>query len=404
MLVLLLLGFSAGLALALTGATLQAWLTVEGVNLETIGLFTLVAQPYIYKFVWAPLMDRYSIPFLGRRRGWLILTQILLLATIAWMASISPQDSLWLLSGLALAVAFLSASQDIVFDAYRADILQEAQERETGSAVSVFGYRIAMLVSGALALFLAENLLGWHGTYLLMAVLMAIGIVTTWNALEPVSPRAPPRTLGDAVRQPFVEFFARDGAWMFLLLIVLYKLGDAFAASLTTTFLLRGLGFSLTDIALANKVFGIAAAGAGALLGGAMMVRLGLYRALLVFGIFQAVSNFAYVALALAGKNYAVMISAIAIENICGGMGTTAFVALLIALCDPRFSATQFALLSALAAVGRVYVGPASAYLVGAYGWANFFSITFLLALPGLAMLWWQRARIEVLDRTARAA
>ncbi len=396
-LVLLLLGFSSGLPLALTGATLQAWLTVKGIDLTTIGLFALVGQPYTYKFLWAPLMDRYRIPFLGRRRGWLVVTQLALLGAIAWMGSLSPQHTPWLLAVLALAVAFLSASQDIVTDAYRTDILG-AEERGAGAAVSVFGYRIAMLVSGGLALILADGWLGWQGTYWLMAALMLVGVAAVWGAEEPEAPPHAPRTLQQAVREPLAEFFARDGAWLLLLLIVLYKLGDAFAGSLSTAFLLRGPGFSLTEVGLVNKWLGIAATILGALAGGALMARLRLYRSLLLFGVLQAVTNLGYMALALAGKSYALMIGAVAAENLCGGMGTAAFVALLMAMCDRRHSATQYALLSALAALGRVYVGPAAGELAKIFGWPEFFLFTFFFALPGVAMLVWQRRRIEAID------
>jgi PAT family beta-lactamase induction signal transducer AmpG len=400
-LVLLLLGFSSGLPLALTGATLQAWLTVKGIDLTTIGLFALVGQPYTYKFLWAPLMDRYRIPFLGRRRGWLVVTQLALLGAIAWMGSLSPQHAPWLLAVLALAVAFLSASQDIVTDAYRTDILG-AEERGAGAAVSVFGYRIAMLVSGGLALILADGWLGWKGTYWLMAALMLVGVAAVWGAEEPEAPPRAPRTLQQAVREPLAEFFARDGAWLLLLLIVLYKLGDAFAGSLSTAFLLRGPGFSLTEVGLVNKWLGIAATILGALAGGALMARLRLYRSLLLFGVLQAVTNLGYMALALAGKSYALMIGAVAAENLCGGMGTAAFVALLMALCDRRHSATQYALLSALAALGRVYVGPAAGEMAKIFGWPEFFLFTFLVALPGVAMLVWQRRRIEAIDTAPR--
>ncbi|HEU4590631.1 MAG TPA: MFS transporter [Steroidobacteraceae bacterium] len=400
-LVLLLLGFSSGLPLALTGGTLQAWLTVKGVDLTTIGLFALVGQPYTYKFLWAPLMDRYTIPLLGRRRGWLVVTQLALLGAIAWMGTLSPQDSPWLLAALALAVAFLSSSQDIVSDAYRTDILG-AQERGAGAAVSVFGYRIAMLVSGGLALILADSWLGWTGTYWLMAALMLVGVVAVWFAEEPAAPPRAPHTLEQAVSEPMRDFFARDGAWLLLLLIILYKLGDAFAGSLSTAFLIRGAGFSLTEVGLVNKWLGVAATILGALAGGAMMARLRLYRALLLFGVLQAVTNLGYMALALAGKSYALMIGAVAAENLCGGMGTAAFVALLMAMCDRRHSATQYALLSALAALGRVYVGPAAGEMAKVFGWPEFFLFTFLVALPGIAMLVWQRRRIEAIDTAPR--
>ncbi len=402
-LLLLLLGFSSGLPLALTAGTLQARLAVEGIELTTIGLFALVGQPYTYKFLWAPLMDRYRIPFLGRRRGWLVLTQISLLFLIAWMGTISPSASPWLLAGLALGVAFLSASQDIVFDAYRTDVLG-AEERGAGAAVSVLGYRVAMLVSGGLALILADGILGWTGTYLLMAALMLVGLGAAWAAPEPETPPQAPTTLGAAVREPLVEYFARAGAWLLLLVIILYKLGDAFAGSLTTAFLLRGPGFSLTEVGLVNKWLGVGATILGALAGGALMAQLRLFKSLLLFGVLQAVTNLGFMLLAASGKSYVLMVLVIAAENLCGGMGTAAFIALLMAMCDRRFSATQYALLSALASLGRVYVGPAAGVMAETFGWSAFFFFTFLVALPGVAMLWWMRARIEALDASGRGA
>jgi len=394
MLAVLLLGFSSGLPLALSGGTLQAWLAVDGVDIKTIGLFTLVGQPYTYKFLWAPMMDRFTPPFLGRRRGWLIVTQLALLGAIALMGTVSPRESPWLLGALALAVAFLSASQDIVFDAYRTDVLEEP-ERGAGAAASVLGYRIAMLVSGGLALILVDHWLSWSAMYALMGVLMLVGVIATWRAPEPAAPAEPPASLAAAVKAPLAEYFSRRGAWLLLLLIVLYKLGDAFAGSLTTAFLLRGPGFSLSDVGWANKWLGVGATILGALAGGALMTKLRLYRALMLFGVLQAVTNLGFMVLAMAGKSYPLMIAAVALENLCGGMGTAAFVALLMSLCDRRFSATQYALLSALSALGRVYVGPLAGVAVAAVGWATFFFLTFLVALPGLVLLWRLRPRLE---------
>jgi MFS transporter, PAT family, beta-lactamase induction signal transducer AmpG len=397
MLLLMLLGFSSGLPLALTAGTLQAWLAVEGLDIVTIGWFALVGQPYTYKFLWAPLMDRYAPPFLGRRRGWLALTQLALLALIALLGSLSPVHSPWLTGFAALGVAFVSASQDIVVDAYRTDILR-AEERGAGAAVSVLGYRLAMLISGAGALVIADQWLGWHGTYWLMAGLMLVGMAATWFALEPPGAAAAPKTLHAAVRLPLQEFFSRGGAVWLLALVVLYKLGDAFAGNLTTAFLLKGPGFSATEVGAINKGFGLAATIAGALAGGALMARLRLFRALVLFGLLQAVTNLGFMLLAASGKHYALMVVVIGAENLCGGMGTAAYVALLMALCDRRFSATQYALLSALSAVGRVYVGPAAGYMVAALGWTTFFFATFVIALPGIAMLYAMRGTLEALD------
>jgi PAT family beta-lactamase induction signal transducer AmpG len=399
-LLLVALGFSSGLPLALTAGTLQAWLAVDGVDMVAIGWFSLVGQPYTYKFLWSPLMDRYAPPFLGRRRGWLIVTQLALAAAIVFMGSLSPKSAPWLLAATALAVAFLSASQDIVFDAFRADTLR-AEERGAGAAVSVLGYRLAMLVSGAGALVIADQWLGWHATYWLMAGLMGVGMLATWFAIEPQADSAP-RTLEDAVVRPLAEYFRRDGAWLLLALIVLYKLGDAFAGNLTTAFLLLGPGFSPTEVGAINKGFGLAATIIGALAGGALMARLRLYGALLLFGLLQALTNLGFMLLAASGKSYSLMITVVGAENLCGGMGTAAYVALLMAMCDRRFSATQYALLSALSAVGRVYVGPAAGYLVDGLGWPMFFLATFVIALPGVALLVALRRRVEALDISPR--
>src|SRR5512132_1765749 len=320
---LMLLGFASGLPLALTAGTLQAWLAAENVDIVAIGWFALVGQPYTYKFLWAPFMDRYAPPFLGRRRGWLLVTQVLLAAAIVFMGSLTPASSVWLIGVTALAVAFLSASQDIVFDALRADWL-EPDERGAGAAVSVLGYRIAMLVSGAGALILADQWLGWQATYWLMAALMGVGMVAVWYVVEPAPKSAAPRTLDEAVVRPFGEFFSREGALALLALVVLYKLGDAFAGNHPTTFLLRGPGFSLTEVGAINKGFGLAATILGALAGGALMAKIRLYRALLLFGVLQALTNLGFMLLAASGKNYALMVAVIGLENLCGGMGTAA--------------------------------------------------------------------------------
>ncbi|WP_028310689.1 AmpG family muropeptide MFS transporter [Derxia gummosa] len=398
----LLLGFASGLPLALTSGTLQAWMTVEGLDLKTIGFMTLVGQAYVFKFLWSPLLDRYPLPvagrWLGRRRGWLAGFQLALAATLGAMALFDPKGSLGALAALAVAVAFLSASQDIVFDAWRTDALLPA-ERGAGAAVNVMGYRLAMLVSGGLALWLADVWLGFRGTYALMAALMLVGVIGTLMAPEPDGvAAAPPRSLAEAVVGPMRAFFGRPWAVAFLVLIVLYKLGDAFAGALSTSFLIRGVGFSAGEVGLVNKTFGLAATIVGALAGGALMARLGLWRSLFAFGVAQMVSNLAYWALAVLPKELTTMTVAVAIENLCGGMGTAAFVALLTALCERRFSATQYALLSALSAVGRVYVGPASGVMVEAMGWPSFYLSTLAIALPGLALLVVMRGPVRRLE------
>ncbi|MBW7982077.1 muropeptide MFS transporter AmpG [Enterobacillus tribolii] len=397
--ILLLLGFASGLPLALTSGTLQAWMTVAGVDLKTIGFFSLVGQAYVFKFLWSPLMDRYTLPFLGRRRGWLLLTQLALMVTVLAMGTMDPTRHLWWLAGLAVIVAFCSASQDIVFDAYKTDLLP-AEERGTGAALSVLGYRLAMLVSGGLALWLADRYLGWQATYWLMAGLMLIGIIATLYAPEPHTDASPPRTLEQAVAEPLRDFFGRNNAWLLLLLIVLYKMGDAFAGSLSTTFLIRGVGFDAGEVGLVNKTLGLFATIVGALFGGVLMQRLTMFRALMYFGILQAISNFGYWVLAVTDKNLLTMGSAIFLENLCGGMGTAAFVALLMTLCNKSFSATQFALLSALSAVGRVYVGPVAGWFVELHGWPLFYLFSIIAALPGLALLAICRQTLEYTQKT----
>jgi PAT family beta-lactamase induction signal transducer AmpG len=396
--VMLPLGFASGLPLALTAGTLQAWLTVTGVDLKTIGLFTLVGLPYTLKFLWSPVMDRFAPPWLGRRRGWMVSAQAALLAGIIAMAVTGPEAP-WSLAALALLVAFVSASQDIAFDAYRADLLQ-ATERGFGAAVSVTGYRIGMLAAGAVALILAERI-GWRETYLLMAGLMGLGLIATLLGPDPPAPVQSPRSLADAIRLPLREFFTRRRAVELLLVVVLYKIGDALAGALTTAFLIRGLGFSPTEVGVVNKGMGLAATIVGALVGGALMARWGLIRSLLGFGALQALSNLSFMLLAWSGKSYALMVGAVAIENLSGGMGTAAFVALMMSLCDHRYTATQFALLSALAAVGRVAVGPPSGYLVEQLGWGNFFLVSTAAALPGL---WLLRRLRETLGEPGTAA
>jgi PAT family beta-lactamase induction signal transducer AmpG len=394
---MLFLGFSSGLPLALTSGTLQAWMSVVGVDVRTIGLFALVGAPYALKFLWAPAMDRFVPPFLGRRRGWMLTTQAALMLLIAAMAGGSPAGSPVLLGLVALLTSFAGASQDVVIDAYRTDVLRE-EERGEGVAVFVAGYRIAMLASGAFALILSDRV-GWRSTYLLMAALMAVGMAAVLLSPEPDEGVAPPRTLADAAVKPLKEFFGREAAVALLLLVVLFKLPDAYAGTMTTPFLIRGLGFTPSDVGLVNKGFGMASLVAGAMLGGAFMVRLGLYRSLLVFGILQAGSNMAFSLLAAAGKNYPMMVLAVGVENFCGGMGTSAFVALLMALCNHAYSATQFALLSSLASLGRVFASPTAGYVAADAGWAGFFVLATLTGLPGLFLLWRLKRTVAGLEK-----
>jgi PAT family beta-lactamase induction signal transducer AmpG len=494
------LGFASGLPLALTGQAMQAWLSGAGVDIATIGFLSLVGLPYTFKFLWAPLMDRFELPWLGRRRGWLVLTQLALAGALLWMAATSPTGATRFFALLAVLVAFLSASQDVVIDAYRTDALH-ASERGLGSSLFVLGYRLAMIVSGGIALIWVDPTQGggwtWPEVYRFMAGVMAAAAVLSAVALPRlVASRAPTSVarrdllgfvavlaavavgvmlserlappiahallapllgagdvpaalqakwielaalmLGIAFTLPLAawaaraarfetllgglnSYFAQPGAAAFLAFIVLYKLGDAFAGSLMTPFLLQAMHYSTAEVGVVNKVIGLWLTIGGALLGGALMLRLGLWRALLLFGVLQMASNLGFWWLAVNGRDmlpgltipafdwgFVKLVHAtpvdgglllvIAAENLSGGMGTAAFLALLMSLCNQRFTATQFALLSAFASVGRVWVGPLAGVLAESIGWPAFFVVSTAAAVPALAMLWWMRVAVRALE------
>lgn len=500
LLVVMLLGFASGLPLALTGQAMQAWLSVEGVDIATIGFLSLVGLPYTFKFLWAPLMDRFELPWLGRRRGWLVLTQLALAGALWWMASTSPTASIRLFALLAVLVAFISASQDVVVDAYRTDLLP-ARERGLGASTSVLGYRLAMILSGGIAFIWVDPTQGggwsWPEVYRFMAGLMvaaavlsalllprlpaevrptsvarndllgflavvlavALGVVLSdrlgppiarvllaplwegssfstdlqgkWTALLAL-------LLGVAFTLPLAawvakvarfetlvgglrSYFSQSGAGAFLAFIVLYKLGDAFAGSLMTPFLLKTMLFSQAEVGVVNKLIGLWLTIGGALLGGALMFKLGLWRSLMLFGVFQMVSNLGFWWLAVNGKGLMPglvipafdwgfvklaqatpvdggLLMVIAAENLSSGMGTAAFVAFLMSLCNQRFTATQYALLSAFASVGRVWVGPLAGVMAETIGWPSFFIASTVLAAPALVMLWWLREPVRALE------
>ncbi len=385
---LLFLGFSSGLPLYLTGQTLQAWLTKENLSLTAIGAFSLVKLPYSFKFLWSPLLDRFVPPFLGRRRGWLVITQVALLLGIAAMALQQPSQGLQPLVIAAVTVAFFSASQDILVDAYRTDVVEE-KERGAGASFYILGYRIAIIVTTSLTLFLADRM-PWQTVYLLMSLLMFVGVVSSIWAPEPILRYRPPQTLWDAVKLPLVEFFQRHGslqAVLILVFIVVYKLGDSLLKNVSTPFLLdKGLHFTQSDIAIPTGL-GTFAVIVGALAGGATMTKIGVNRSLWIFAILQAIGNLSYFGLAVIGKNFPLMLTAINIENFCVGLESAAFVAFLMSLCNQGFSATQYALLSSLQGFSRdILVAPAGAW-AQATGWPLFFLITAIAALPGLLLL-----------------
>lgn len=379
------LGFMSGLPLALSGSTLQAWMTVLGIDLRIIGILSIIGLPYTIKFLWAPFMDRFTPPFLGRRIGWIVITQILLIFGITTIALSSPEKTLITTIIFALFVAFTSASQDIAIDAYRTDILHE-KERGLGAAVFVMGYRIALLVSGALALIMSDHI-GWRNTYLIMAFIVLCGLIITLFRTVPEEKITPPSNIKEAVLGPLMDYFKRNSSIILLILIILYKLGDSYAASLTTPFFIRALSFTPTDVGTINKGLGFISLIVGATIGGTLMVKLGLYRSLLYFGILQVLSNLSFVILALVGKNYGFFIFTIAFENFTGGMGTSAFVSLLMAMCNHKYSATQYALLSSLASFGRIFISPTSGFVVEKIGWPGFFLLTCLVGLPGIILL-----------------
>jgi PAT family beta-lactamase induction signal transducer AmpG len=482
--VVTILGFASGLPLALTGTAIQTWLSMDNLDIATIGFFSLVGVPYTFKFLWAPLMDRFEPPFIGRRRGWLVLSQLSIALALFIISQISPSKETEVFALVAVLIAFLSASQDVVIDAYRTDILLST-ERGLGSSLSVFGYRMAMILSGGVALIWADPVNGngmtWPEIYRLMALLfVAIAVISflflpsvSKNSVAPKSQAsrdligfaavviavvigyqvttrlftpwmdhlfngaADPNQkkwadlcsllLGIAFTLPLAwwasqkakfetlntslqNYFSMKGATQFLLMIILYKLGDAFAGSLLTPFLLKGAHFAQAEIGVVNKVIGIWLTIVGALLGGAVMIRWGLYRSLLLFGILQMLSNLGFWLIAIKGQGAwgsftlpqfdiviitlkeatnvdILLLSAIGFENITGGMGTAAFVAFLMSLCNQKFTATQYALLSAFAAIGRVWVGPFSGVLSESIGWPSFFIFSTVMAIPGILML-----------------
>ena len=378
------MGFSCGLPLLLTGSVLQAWMREAGVDLSVIGLFTLVGLPYTLKFLWAPILDRFTPPLFGRRRGWLLLAQVALMVALLGFSMTNPAENPWMLAFVAMLVTFFSASQDIVVDAFRREDLAD-RELGLGASMYVNGYRLGMLLAGGGGLILADHL-PFPVVYQLMAVSMLIGVIATLLAREPEMAEGTPRTIKAAVIEPFVEYFQRDGALLFLAFILLYKLGDTMAGAITTPFYLD-MGFSKTEIGAVVKLFGFWATIGGGMLGGIMILRMGINRALWVFGLLQMASTFGFVLLAQVGHEVAMLAAVIAFENLTGGMGTAAFVGFMGALTDKRFTATQYALLSSLMGVPRVIASAPTGWMAQAMGWSGFFVFCTLIALPGLLIL-----------------
>ena len=392
MLLAFVMGFSGGLPLLLTGSLLQAWMVDVGVDLGTIGLFALVGLPYTLKFVWAPIMDRYSPSLLGRRRGWLFIWQLYLTGAIALLGFSNPSQILYVTALAALLLSFFSASQDIVIDAYRRESLAD-DEQGMGASLYVGGYRVGMLLATGGGLFLADHM-EYHWVYLIMATAMCAGLVATLLAPEPNAEHGKPKSLQEAVVAPFKEYFTRDYAIIILVFVFLYKVGDTMAGQMTTPFYLD-LGFTKSEIAAIVKIFGFPITIAGTFLGGVLVMRHGIYKCLLWFGVLQAISTAGFIWLAYAGHDIWVLTAVIAFENLSAGLGTAAYIGFIASLTDKRFTATQFALLTSFMGMPRVFAAAPTGYMVGAFGWSGFFLFCTVVALPGILLIIWLRKRLN---------
>jgi PAT family beta-lactamase induction signal transducer AmpG len=396
--VLFALGFSSGLPLALTGDTLKAWLTEANIPLITIGIFGMITIPYSLKLLWAPLLDRFQFPLLGRRRGWILLSQLGLVAALALLGFFGT-SSLGAFAVCAAMIAFLSATQDIVIDGYRADLLS-ANDVAMGMTVFLLGYRVAMLTSGAGSQFLGDAFgtkeapENWSYVYYIMAALVLIGVIAVLLAPEPKLDEKPPSTISGAFEYPLLAFLRRNSAFWILAFLFVYKLADTLL--LTTTFYLK-LGFTKTELALIAKSFGAGVSMAGITVGGIMTAKLGIKRSLWVGGVLTAVANLSFTLLAMTGKNYTMLFFTIGIDNFCLTLASVPFNCLLVALCDKRFSATQYAMWASFSSMGGRLLSGASGYMAAALGWEVFFASTLIAAIPGLTLLaFLPRASIEI--------
>lgn len=384
MVVALLMGFSCGLPLLLTITVLQAWMKEEGVDLTLIGLMALVGLPYTLKFLWAPFLDRYTLPFLGRRRGWLLTAQIFLIFSIAGLGLTDPGGHPWMMAFAALLVTFFSASQDIVVDAYRREDLPD-EELGLGSSLYINGYRVGMLLASGGGLILADHV-SFSTVYLIMAACMLPGVLTTFFAPEPEIAAGTPESLKEAILYPLIDYFSRKEALWILAFILFYKIGDNMASAMTTPFYLD-IGFSKTEIGAVVKLFGFWATIIGSLIGGVLMLRQGIYRSLWIFGFLQAISTAGFAILARIGHSISSLSAVIAFENLSSGMGTAAFVAFMASITNKKFTATQYALLSSLMGVPRVLASAPTGFFAKSLGWESFFIFCTLIAVPGMLLL-----------------
>jgi MFS transporter, PAT family, beta-lactamase induction signal transducer AmpG len=392
MLVSLIMGFACGLPLLLTMSVLQARMKEDGIDLTTIGLVNLVQIPYTWKFVWAPFLDRFVPPFLGRRKGWLAMAQFGLILAIAGLGYSDPVKHFGWMVFTAVCVAFFSATQDIVVDAYRREDLSD-EELGLGSSFYIYGYRMGILLASGGGLIMAD-FIPWSHVYLLMCICMLPAVATTLLTPEPNVVEGSPKTLKDAVIQPLVDYFTRKDALWILAFILFYKIGDTMAGAMTMPFYLE-IGFSKTQIGAVVKIFGTWAIIGGAIAGGIIMFRFGIHKSLWVFGILQALSTACFIILARMGDNLSILSGVIAFENVSSGMGTAAFVAFMASITNKKFTATQYALLSSLMAFPRVLASAPTGFLAKHLGWESFFIVCTLIAIPGMMMLFkfssWQK-------------
>jgi PAT family beta-lactamase induction signal transducer AmpG len=387
MLICVFTGFTSGLPLYLLFQMVPGWLRVEGVGLAEIGFFTLVQFPYTWKFLWSPLMDRFTLPFLGHRRGWMLLTQVALLVSMAVLGFLKPDMSLWTIAYISVAVAFFSASQDIVLDAYRRELLPDV-ELGLGNSIHVQAYRLSGLIPGALGLILADHF-PWHIVFVIVALFMHVGIVLTLVIDEAIANPSPPRTLRAAVIEPFRDFIGRSGlgpALLVLAFMFLYKLGDNMATALQTPFFID-TGFTLTQIGVIAKTGGLTAAIVGGIVGGLIMVKVSINRALWLFGVVQIVSILGFAALSVVGANPWMLAFAVIFEYLGVGLGTAALTAFIARSTNIAFAATQLAMFTALASVPRVFANATTGVIVEHIGWTSFFLLCTALAVPGMLLL-----------------
>ncbi|MFC1862497.1 AmpG family muropeptide MFS transporter [Thermodesulfobacteriota bacterium] len=384
MLVAFIMGFACGLPLLLTISVLQTWMKEEGVDLTIIGLMALVGLPYTLKFAWAPFLDRFTLPFLGRRRGWILVAQLALIFSIAGLGTTDPGKTPWVVAFAAFLVTFFSASQDIVVDAYRREDLAD-EELGLGSSLYVNGYRIGMLLASGGGLIMADHM-PFSMVYLIMAACLIPGVITTLLAPEPAAAAGTPETIKEAVVSPIIEYFSRSGALWMLVFILFYKIGDTMASAMTMPFYLD-TGFTKTEIGSIVKLFGFWAIIIGNLTGGVIMLRLGISRSLWVFGFLQAISTAGFALLATIGYNISLLAGVIAFENLSGGMGTAAFVAFMASITNKKFTAMQYALLTSLMGVPRVIVSASTGFLAKYMGWETYFILCTVIAIPGMLLL-----------------